>query len=208
MRSDRALRRGVRLFLVITVLLVVAAGVAYAATPSSSSRAKPPAGWVGQVKYDYTFVETGLETRRASETATVTLRHIKRRGPTFYEAKVGKITWQASGEELDNGCTWSGSGSRAATKYDAFLQLGSSAPYKAYWSSPDDLQIRVVRICGGESREVDQTILHPFFLLFRKTAGVAVDKKLKSIVGSSPGSTTSSSGSETWKYTWRFKAIR
>ena len=201
MRSDRALLRGLRLFLLSALLLAVAAGGA-SATTSSSQRAKPPAGWVGEIKFDYTFVQDGVESTQASETASVTLRHIKKRSAQYYEVKVGKITWQASGE--DTSCSWSGSGSRAAIPNDAFLQLSARAPWKAYWSSPDDLQIRVLRTCGSQASEVDETILHPFFVLFRKVAGVPVAKNLKSIKGSSPRS----SGGETWKYTWSFRAIR
>ena len=144
----------------------------------------------------------------SSETASVTFGHIKNRGPTFWEVKVGKITWQASAEEVSIGCRYTGSGSRAANSLDAFLNLSPRLPFRAFFSSPDDLQIRVLRTCGNEAREDDATILHPFFLLFRKTAGVRVDNKLRSIVGSSNSSTTSSSGHEAWKYSWSFRAIR
>lgn len=178
-----------------------------AKTVGAAPRAKFPSGWVGKVKYDYTIVETGGESRKASETATVTFRHIKAKAANFYEVKVGKITWQASAEEQYD-CRYSASGSRPANRYDGFLDISPSPPYKAAFASPDDLQIRVLRTCGNKTTEGDATILHPFFLLMRKTAGVPVDKKLKAITGTSNGSSTSSSGRETWKYSWSFRAIR
>jgi len=195
---ERALAAG-------ATLALAAATVAVA---GAASKPKPPSGWVGTVKYDYTIVETGLGSRQATETASVTFKRTKSRPAGYYEVKVGTITWQASAEEPDIGCRYSGSGSLAVKKNDVNFNLNGRAPYKAFFSSPADLQVRVLRTCGTETSTDDEMILHPFLLLIRKTAGVAVAKNLKTIKGSSPGSTTSASGSEQWTYNWSFKAVR
>src|SRR5205807_4895554 len=110
---------------------------------SNSGRAKlprRPSGWVGQVKYDYTFIHPGSDTSKATETANVTFKRIKGRGGSTYAVKIGQITWQASGD--DTYCTWTSAGSRAANRYDAVLLLDlSSRPYKALFTSPDNLDI-------------------------------------------------------------------
>jgi hypothetical protein len=171
----------------------------------------PPKAWAGKVKFHYTIDFPTQEETDVIDTAKVVFRQVPRRPPGFYWIRSGKIEWSGSSQETFTGCQWTNSGSRAATKYDAFFDIAGRRPhYKAEWSSPDDLTIHVTYACPPpfSPYEADVSILHPFFPLARKTAGVRVNKALTLIAGSSHYSQTTSSGTESWDYKWNFHATR
>lgn len=194
-----------------TIALAAAAVAAAApAGPSATAKKKPaprlPNGFVGQVNFDYTMDSNG-DRRRSTATAKVTFRRDTSRvrggkKSTSYVLKAGTLTWEASGDEADSGCTWAGAGSRSTVKNEVFLQLVVRRRSKATFSSPADLHIPATMTCPDRTYQSEQVILHPFFALFRKTAGVAINAKLRTIVGSS----SSSAGGETWTSRWSFKA--
>jgi hypothetical protein len=151
-------------------------------------------------------VQTDTYEARATETAEVTLVQVKDR-PGTYQVENGTITWNASGTNYF--CTWTAAGSRAANKYDLVLQLDvSRLPYKAFFSGQDELSVPATETCPNGTSETNKLILHPFFLLGRKTEGVPVDAKLTKISGSSPGSQSDSSIHEEWTYDWSFGAVK
>lgn len=194
--------------------VALAAATVAAATPAgpdATAKKKPPprlpSGFVGQVKFDYTMDDSG-DRRHSIATARVTFRHDTSRArggknSRSYPLKAGTLTWEASGQEADSGCTWSGSGSRSTTKDEVFLQLVVARASKATFAAPAALHIPVTRTCPEGTSQTEQAILHPFFALFRKTAGVAINPKLRTIIGSS----SSSAGGETWTSSWSFKAV-
>ena len=205
----------------ITALTLVACGVVSSGATGSVRfapakkkavrQARPPKAWAGQVKFHYTIDFPTQEETDVTETAKVVLGHVSKRPPGFYWVRSGRIEWSGSSQEASTGCTWTNSGSRAATKYDAFFDIAGRRPhYKAEWSSPDDLNIHVTYACPPpySPYEADVSLLHPFFPLMRKTAGVRVNKALTLIVGSSHHSETTSFGTESWDYTWKFHSIR
>jgi hypothetical protein len=200
------------LALAASVLVASEVGRAAHVAPGKQAArpARPPKGWTGQVKFHYAINFPTQEQTDVTETANVTLRQIASRPPGFYWVKSGRIAWTGSSQEANTGCKWTASGSRAATKYDAFFDISGRPYYKAAWSSPDDLAIHVAYSCPPpySDYEADVTVLHPFFPLARKTAGVRVNKKMTLIAGSSPHSEKTSFGTESWSYTWSFHSTR
>ena len=166
-----------------------------------------PRSWVGGSRYTYSVVQADGDKVEATETAQVTLEQIKNRPPGEYQVESGSITWEASG--TDGECTWTSSGSRPASKYDLTLLLDlSRRPYKADFSGQDELDVPSTRTCPDETSQSVVLLLHPFFLLGRKTGGVPVDVKLTKINGSSPGSQSGGGSSEHWDYSWAFTATQ
>lgn len=200
-----------------TVALAAAAVAAAAPTGHDTSQTsklpKPPrlpSGFIGQVKVEHTMTDGDGGSRHSTASATITFKRdtSSARGgkySTSYAQKSGTMTWAATGSESD-GCTWSGSGSRAASKNEVFLQV-VVAGRKATFGAPADLQIAVVVDCPPPSPGTTQStqgILHPFFTLMRKVSGVTAAPQFKTIAGSS----TSSQAGETVASSWKFKAIK
>jgi hypothetical protein len=195
------------------VAAALASGIAWAAVPASSAAApatkagvgtiKYPKRWKGQSSYTYTNDQTGVQKEQVKETTTVVLNPLKGQGRVGqYQSASGTITWTVSGSD-SRGCSWTGSGSRKINTYDLFLQLDiSRKPYKAHFSGQDSLPVSVTTTCPDGTRQTNEDLVHPFFLLGRKTGGVPVNTKLTKIAGSSPGS----QGSSQWTYTWSFAA--
>lgn len=191
---------------------LVSSGAAGSARVEAAKKPpRPPKAWAGQVKFHYTVDFPTQEETDVTETAKVLLRQVPNRPPGFYWVKSGRIEWSGSSQDVNTGCKWTESGFRATTKYDAFFDIAGRRPhYKAEWSSPDDLAVHVTYACPPpyQPYDADVTIGHPFFPLARKTAGVPIDKALTLIVGSSPYSETTSSGTMSRTYKWSFHAIR
>jgi len=166
-----------------------------------------PRRWTGGSRFSYRIQQADSDDMtQATETAEVTLVRLKGR-PGTYQVETGTITWEASGKS--HGCTWTAAGSRAATKYDLVLELDiARLPYKAVFSGQDDMLVPATETCPDQTSEGPELVLHPFFLLGRKTAGVPVDAKLTKISGSSPSSQGGASPDEQWTYDWSFEAAR
>jgi hypothetical protein len=192
---------------------LAATAVAAAAPTSRDAQAKLPkppvlpSGFVGQVKVEHTMNEGDGTTRHSTASATMTFKRDTSRArggkySTSYGQKSGTMTWQATGSD-SGGCTWSGSGSRAASKNEVYLQV-TVRGRKVSFAAPADLQIPVAIVCPDSTSQSTQAILHPFFSLMRKTAGVGAALKFKTVAGSA----TSSANGETLVSSWSFRAIK
>ena len=208
-------RRSTTIAAIVTTAL--ASGIAWAAVPAPSAVAhatkgsvgtiKFPRRWKGRSSYTYSMNQVGVQKVQAKETATVVLREVKGQGRSGqYEVESGAITWTTSGSD-NSGCTWTGSGSHKMNTTELFLQLDiSRKPYRAVFAAQDSLTAPVTMTCPDGTRQTDQQLLHPFFLLGRKTGGVPVNAKLTKIAGSSPGSQNAGGSKQQWKYNWSFAA--
>jgi hypothetical protein len=183
------------------------AGVGEGAWQQGTKALVLPRRWTGGSRLSYRMQQADSDDmRQATVSADVTLVQVKGR-PGTYQVESGTITWEASGRS--HGCTWSAAGSRAATRYDLVLELDiAKLPYKAVFSGQDDMLVPATETCPDETSESPELVLHPFFLLGRKTAGVPVDAKLTKITGSSPSSQGGASAGEQWTYDWSFEAVK
>jgi hypothetical protein len=203
------LKRALAAAATVALAAAAVAAAAPASRDAASKRPKPPAlpsGFVGQVKVEHTMDEGDGTARHSVASATFTFKRDTSRArggkySTSYGQKFGTMTWNATGSDSD-GCTWSGTGSRAASKNEVFLQV-TVAGRKVSFSAPADLQIPVAIVCPAGTTQSTQAILHPFFTLMRKVAGVGAAAKFKTIAGSS----TSSASGETTISSWSFRAI-